>query len=123
MSKKKVPATQDNELFVRKTKLISESTKKTLEIHHIIKEIVDLENKHPDIASPDFMLAGEKYWIGVIPDHWPGCYAVVFGWSCDGDVMLSMTLKEASCVERSYELKKYSAAVSGGVPGVGQGSR
>ena len=109
MSKKKVPATQDDELFVRKTKLISESTKKTLEIHHFIKEIEDPENNHREIESPDFTLAGQKFWLGVIPDDMPGCFAVYFGWSCDEDVMVSLTLKEASGVERSYELKKYPA--------------
>ena len=44
MSKMKVPATQDDELFVLKCKHISESTKKTIEIHDFIKKIEDQDN-------------------------------------------------------------------------------
>ena len=58
MSKRKVSAsfTEDDEIFVLKTKMISKSTKKTIEIHDFIKKIEDQEKKIKAIVSPKLEL-------------------------------------------------------------------
>ena len=98
MSKKKVPATQDDELFVRKTHLISESVKKTIEIHDFIKEIEDPYNQRL-IRSPKFMLAGAVFSIDVIPDCTdfddPGFIGVSLGNQSKEDHTALITLQKA----------------------------
>ena len=69
MSKMKVPATQDDELFVLKCKHISESTKKTIEIHDFIKKIEDQDNNKLNIVSPKFKIAEVEFSIWVYPDN------------------------------------------------------
>ena len=54
------PVTEDDELFVRKTKFVSKSTKKTIEFHDFIKDIEDEEKKMKAIISPKFKLAGAE---------------------------------------------------------------
>ena len=78
MANKKVTATQNDELFVLQSGLISESTKKIIEIRDFSTKIEDPENNHQEIDSPMFKLAGVEFSIIVIPDcsrfddSWPG---------------------------------------------------
>ena len=71
MVKRKIgnPVTEDDELFVRKTKFVSKSTKKTIEFHDFIKDIEDEEKKMKAIISPKFKLAGVDFTIVVYPDN------------------------------------------------------
>ena len=56
MSKRKFPPTQVDELFELKTKLVSESVKKTIKLHDFIKKIEDQEKKIKAIVSPKLEL-------------------------------------------------------------------
>ena len=103
MSKRKATSTQDNELCVLKTSLISESTKKIIEIHDFIKKIEDEEK----ISSPMFKLAGVDFSIEVYPDHQgSGFIDVYFRNHTKEDLLSSITVKEASGAEGSIEMKK-----------------
>ena len=107
MSKRKVPATRDDEIFVLKTRMISESTKKTIEIHDFIKKIEDQDNKNRRIISPKFMVAGDgvEFSIDVYPEssqNSPGWIGVVLQNYSNEDQMSSVTAK-GSGVEGSWK--------------------
>ena len=113
MFKRKAAATQDDELCVLKTSLISESTKKIIEIHDFIKKIEDQEKNQLKISSPMFKLAGIDFSIEVYPDYQgSGNIDVHFRNHTKEDLLSSITVKEASGAERSIEMKKVPARVS-----------
>jgi len=107
MSKRKVPATRDDEIFVLKTKMISESTKKTIEIHDFIKKIEDEVNMR-EILSPKFIMDGDgaEFSIKVRSrkdssgSGWISVYLYNFS---NEDQLLSVTVK-GSGVEQSWEV-------------------
>ena len=120
MSKRKVPATRDDEIFVLKTRMISESTKKTIEIHDFIKKIEDQDNNMREIQSPKFMMAGVEFSIYVYPDflqYSPGRIGVGLHNYSNEDQMCSVTAKGTG-VEKSWEMKKVRAGKQyGWMPG------
>ena len=107
MSERKDPATQDDEIFVLNTKLISESSKKTIEIKDFIKKIE--ENNKQRIVSPKFKMAGVEFSIAVYPDNSvhdaPGFIGVYLVNYSNDDQMCSVTSK-AFGREWSWEMKK-----------------
>ena len=110
MSKRKVSAsfTEDDEIFVLKTKMISKSTKKTIEIHDFIKKIEDPEKNKKAIVSPKFKLAGAEFSINVFPSvgvNAPFIGVFLANYSNE-EQMASVTVKEASAGKRSWETKK-----------------
>ena len=117
MANKKVTATQNDELFVLQSGLISESTKKIIEIRDFSTKIEDPENNHKEIDSPMFKLAGVDFSIEVLPD----CEALMdrfigvrlnnYG---NEDQTTSMTVK-ASGVKRSWEMREVEAGRSRGI--------
>ena len=114
MSKRKATATQDDELLVLKTNLISESTKKIIEIHDFIKKIEDEEKNQLKISSPMFKLAGGgvDFSIEVYPDYQgSGNINVRFRNHTIEDLLSSITVK-ASGAEGSIEMKKVPARMS-----------
>ena len=111
MVKRKVTVTEDDELFVRKSKFVSTSTKKTIEIHQLIKDIEDKDNKMKGISTPKFKLAGVDCSIDVYPDSaassgFIGVFLNNFG---KEDQMTSIAVKEASGKEGSWEMDKIEA--------------
>ena len=115
MSKRKATSTQDDELCVLKTSLISESTKKIIEIHDFIKKIEDEEKNQLKISSPMFKLAGVDFSIEVYPDYQGSGNIdidVHFRNHTIEDLLSSITVKEASGVERSIAMKKVPARMS-----------
>ena len=107
----KVPLTRDDEIFVLKTRMISESTKKTIEIHDFIKKIEDQDNNMREIQSPKFMMAGVEFSIYVYPDflqYSPGRIGVGLHNYSNEDQMCSVTAKGTG-VEKSWEMKKVEA--------------
>ena len=109
MAEGKDPVTQDDELFVLKDKLISESTKKTMEIHDLIKKMEDPEKNQQWILSPDFELAGVDFSIAVFPDcsanGVPGFISVFLHQNSNEEQMVSVTIKEASGVVWGRKMK------------------
>ena len=110
MPKRKVP-TQDDELYVFKSNLISESTQKTIEIPNFIKEIEDQDNINNKLAtdSPKFKIGGVEFSIGVRPDSpVDGFIAVHVANYSKEDQMSSVTAK-SSGVEKTWEMEKVPA--------------
>ena len=110
MVKRKVSVTEDDEHFVLKTKSISKTTKKTVEIHDFISKIEDEDKKMEAIISPKFKLAGVDFSINVYPDG-SGC-----GFICvllhnygDEDQMTSSSIKQVSGEEKGWEMDKIKA--------------
>ena len=110
MSKRKVSAsfTEDDEIFVLKTKMISKSTKKTIEIHDFIKKIEDPEKNKKAIVSPKFKLAGAEFSINVFPSVGVNApfIGVFLANHSNEEQMASVTVKEGSAGKRSWETKK-----------------
>ena len=98
MDKTKDFVTEDDEVFVHKTKLISKSTKKTIEFHDFLKVIEDEDQNKKQIISPKFKLAGVDFSIDVYPDNSANSGAGFFGVYLQNygkeDQIISMTIKE-----------------------------
>ena len=115
MVKRKASVTQDDESFVWKSTLISTSTKKTIEVHDLLKEIEDEDKKKIPKNSPKFNLAGVDFSIKVYPDNSANNHSGSIGvYLCSyskEDQTVSLTVKEAlgSARERSFEMKKLPA--------------
>ena len=111
MVKRKVTVTEDDELFVRKSKFVSTSTKKTIEIHQLIKDIEDKDNKMKGIITPKFKLAGGDFSIYVYPEFTAssGFISVFLANFGKEDQMTSIAVKEASGKEGSWEMDKIAA--------------
>ena len=119
MANKKVTATQNDELFVLQTGLISESTKKIIEIRDFSKKIEDPENNHKEIVSPTFKLAGGEFSIIVIPDcirfNEPGFIGVALFNQSKEEQLASATFKVAPFRETgNCEMKKLQAGQAAG---------
>ena len=101
----------DEELFVHKTNWIAETTKKIIEIHDFTQKIDD-GDKNLKIYSPKFKLAGVDFSIAVYPyqEHdGSGFIGVFLNNYSNEDKMTSITVQEASGVERSWEMGKVKA--------------
>ena len=122
MSKRKVSAsfTEDDEIFVLKTKMISKSTRKTIEIHDFIKKIEDPEKNKKAIVSPKFKLAGAEFSIHIFPCVAVGVNAPFIGVflanHSNEEQMASITVKEASAGKLSWEMKKVPGGQGFGFP-------
>ena len=101
------------ELFVRKTKLISESTEKIIEFHDLIKEIEDEDKKMNYISSPKFKLAGVDFSINVLPDcianNVPGFLCFYLKNYGDEDQTTSVAVKNGPGVDLSWKMRKVEA--------------
>ena len=101
------------ELFVYKTKLISESTEKIIELHDFIDNIEDIDKKMIKIRSPKFKLAGVDFTIDVYPDcrevGYPGYIGVSLRNHSYEDQTTSISFKEASGKEDSRAMGKVEA--------------
>ena len=97
------------ELFVLKTTLMKDVTNKTIEIPHFTLKMED-EDNHLKISSPKFKLAGKKFSIDVYPDYTHSGYIGVFLFNDHTeDQITSITIKEASGEENSWEMTKIRA--------------
>ena len=109
-----------NELFVRKSKLISESSRKKIEIHDFIVEIEDEVNLKNGIRSPKFKIAGIEFSIDVYPENSPDDASGFIGVYLDNhgneDQTTSITVKEASGVKNSWKMDTVSAGSGWGFP-------
>ena len=119
MSKRKVPVTQDDEIFLFKSRMISESTKKTIEIPDFIKKIEEQGNNKLAIVSPMFKMAGVEFSIAVNPDNSvhnePGFVGVYLQNHSTEVQMCSVTAKGPG-VEGSWEMEKGPARKGWGWP-------
>ena len=107
MVKRKV--TQDDEHFVHKTKWVSTSTKKTVEIHDFISKIEDGDNSKNEINSPEFELEGVNFYISVYPDKGGSGFIGVYLYNDDiavQDQTISISVQEGSgfVEEKSSEM-------------------
>ena len=111
MEKRKIDVTQDEELFVWNAKMISTSTKKTIEVHDLLRMIEDDSKKNGEIRSPKFKLAGVDFSIVLFPEDCPdaGFIGVYLSNHSREDQTTSITVKEVSGVEQSWEMKKVPA--------------
>ena len=115
MSKRKAALTQDDECFEFKSKLISTSTKKTIKINNFLKLIEDESRKMDAIRSPKFKLNGIGFSIDVYPDNDDSWFIGVFLHNYGNeDQTLSITVKEASGEEDSWEMEEVEAGDSWG---------
>ena len=119
MSQRKVPTTQDEETFVLKTRMISESTKKTIEIHDFINKIEDQSNNKQAIFSPKFKMAEVEFSIDVYPDcsvhNGPG-FIGVFLHNYSKEDQMSCVSSKASGVAGSWKMVKVPAGKGWGWP-------
>ena len=108
MANKKVTATQNDELFVLQSGLISESTKKIIEIRDFSTKIEDPENNHKEIDSPMFKLAGVDFSIDVLPDcsGYLCFYLRNYG---DEDQTTSVAVKNGPGVDVNWKMMKVEA--------------
>ena len=113
MAKAEVAVTQDKELFVWKDRLILTSTEKHIEVHSLLKLIEDENKKRIPKFSPKFKLAGVDFSIDVLPDnsnHDCSGFIGVYLSNCGNeDRTTSVTVKEASGEEASWEMDKVEA--------------
>ena len=122
MSKRKVSVTQDDESFEWKSRLISTSTKKIIKFNDFLQLMEDKnKNKNKTVKiSPKFKLAGVDFSIDVFPDNieldgskFIGVYLHNYG---NEGQTTSITFKEASGEERSWEMIKVSPGKGWGFP-------
>ena len=113
MVKRKVAITENDERFVWKAKLISTSTKKTIEVHDLLQLIGDESRKMEEISSPKFKLGGVDFSISVYPDDsdhdGSGFIGVYLNNHSDEDQTTSITVKLVSGVEKSLEMRVVKA--------------
>ena len=111
MSKRKDTVTEDDEHFVLKTKLVSKSTKKTVEIRDFISKIEDGDNNKKALYSPKFKLAGVDFSVLVYPDkEGSGFIGVYLHNLSTEDQTTSVTMKhDSSNVESRWDMNKVLA--------------
>ena len=102
MPKKKVPATQADELFEFKTMLVKESVKKSIMVHDFTQKIEDADVKAYGIYCPKFEVAGAEFCFFVLPDHRSDLNASAVGyigvhWGTLGCI-LTTTARKTRCV-------------------------
>ena len=109
MAQKKI-SVANKELFVLRTPLISESTEKTIQVHDFLKKIEDQETNQQKIVSARFQIAGMEFSIDVYPDaavyDGSGFIGVYLHNYSKETLMSSVTVKEASGKENSWEMRK-----------------
>ena len=121
MPKKKVPATQADELFEFKTMLVKESVKKSIMVHDFTQKIEDanatvaMYSPSGSICSPKFEVAGAEFCFFVLPDTL-GYIGVYLDNLSKEDQMCSVSVKLASGVERSLKMKKIPSGQGSGCP-------
>ena len=117
MERRKVTVTQDDESFEWKSKMISTSTKKTIKFNNFLQLIEDESKKKIVKISPKFKLAGGDFSINVYPDDSdaPGFVGVYLHNHGDEDQTTSITFKEDSGEEASWEMDKVRAGVGLGM--------